>query len=233
LKKQSIACLTVWFLWSLTVEGQIFRPSSEAGIFAGASYYLGEINPRRQFYNPGLSVGALFKHNFTEHHVLRFNMFYGQLKGNDLDFKNDYQQKERMWNFQTSLLDCHIGWEFNFMPYIINRKTSAQTPYLFAAMGYSMILSSTTGMATHHATIPFGVGYKYRFNDRVAIGCEWGMRKALSDKVDGLLNPGPDGSYSMSHNNDWYSFAGIYLTFKVFEKEFVCPGMKEIKEYNK
>ena len=230
LKKHIIACLATGFLWSLTVEGQVFRSNTEAGIFAGVSYYLGDINPRRQFYDPGISAGVLLKHNFTEHHVLRVNVFYGQLKGNDIDFKNEYQQNRAQY-FETSLLDCHVGYEFNFMPYIINRKTTTHTPYLFAAVGYSIILSSTTGIATHHASIPFGVGYKYRFNDKVAIGCEWGMRKALSDKVDGLLNPGSGGSYSVSHNNDWYSFAGVFVTFKVFEKDFVCPGMKEQKTY--
>jgi len=230
LKKHVIACLTVCVLWSLTVEGQVFRTNTEAGVFAGVSYYLGDINPRGQFYHPGMSAGALLKHNFTEHHVFRFNIFYGQLKGNDLDFKNEYQQN-RAQSFETTLLDCHVGYEFNFAPYIINRKRTAHTPYFFAGVGYSIILSSTTGMADLHVTVPFGVGYKYRLNDKVAVGCEWGLRKAFTDKLDGVLNPGPDGSYSALHNNDWYSFAGIYITFKVYDKEFVCPGMKEQKTY--
>jgi hypothetical protein len=212
------------------MEGQVFRPNTEAGLFAGVSYYLGDINPRGQFYRPGMSAGALLKHNFTEHHVFRFNMFYGQLTGNDLDFKNDYQQM-RMQKFETSLLDCHVGYEFNFMPYLINRKKIAHTSYIFAGVGISMILSSTTGLATSHASVPFGVGYKYRFNERVAIGFEWGLRKAFSDDLDGVLNPGPNGSYSSLHNNDWYSFVGIFVALRVFEKKFICPGMKEVKVY--
>ena len=228
--KYIIACLTGVFLWVFPVEGQVFRPNTEGGVFAGVSYYQGDINPRKLFYNPGISFGALVKHNFTEHHCLRFNMFYGQLKGNDLDFMNEYQQM-RAQNFETSLLDCHIGYEFNFMPYVINRWKTAHTPYIFAAIGYSFIISSTTGMATNHASIPFGVGYKYRFNDIIAVGCEWGMRKTFDDKLDGVLNPGPDGSYSKSHNNDWYSFAGIFVTFRIFEKGFACPGIQEQKLY--
>jgi len=231
LKKHIIICLAGYFLCIFTIEGQIFRPNTEVGVFAGVSYYVGDINPRTQFYNPGLSLGVLAKHNFTEHHCLRFNMFYGQLKGNDLDFKNEYQ-KMRAHRFETSLLDCHIGYEFNFMPHIINRrKASHSTPYFFAAVGYSLLLSSTANMAISHATIPFGVGYKYRINDTVAVGCEWGMRKTFTDTLDGMLNPGPDGSYSTSHNNDWYSFAGIYISFIVYEKGFNCPGIKEQTKY--
>jgi len=230
LKRNVIACLAGLFLWSLTMEGQGFSLNSEAGIFAGASYYLGNINPRGQFYHPGVAIGVLFKHNLTEHHVLRVNFCYGQLKGDDLDFKNEYQQK-RASSFETSLMDCHVGYEFNFLPYIINRKKKSQTPYIFAGVGYSLILTSSTRMANDHLTIPFGVGYKYRFNEKVAVGCEWGLRKAFSDKLDGVMSPGYDGSNTPFHNTDWYSFAGVFVTIKVFEKEFVCPGMKEQKFY--
>jgi len=213
------------------MEGQIFRPYMEVGVFGGVCYYLGDINPRKQFYDMGLSTGGLVKYNFTEHHSLRFNAFLGQLKGDDLDFNNEYQ-KMRAQNFETSLIDFHVGYEFSFMPYVINRYVKAHTPYIFAAIGYSFILSSTTGMAKDHATIPFGVGYKYRFSENVSIGCEWGLRKTFTDKIDGILNPGPDGSYSKTHNNDWYSFTGIYATFRLVEKGYACPGvLQEQKKY--
>ena len=213
-------------MWIFSAEGQLFRPKTELGAFAGFSYYLGDINPRKHFYNPGLSLGAMIKHNFTEHHCLRANVFWGQISGNDLDETNEYQRM-RAQSFQTSLLDCHVGYEFSFMPYVINRRTKGYTPYIFAAAGYSLILSTTSGMAENHVTVPFGVGFKYQFNHNTAIGCEWGMRKTFTDKLDGVLNPGPDGSYSRSHNNDWYSFAGIFITFKIFEKGADCPGIKE------
>ena len=228
--KYIIVCMMGLLAWTSSMKGQVFHPNNDVGVFAGVSYYLGEINPRRQFYNPGMALGVLFKQNFTEHHCFRFNAFYGQLKGNDLDFKNEYQQM-RAHSFDTSLLDCHIGYEFNFLPYVLNRWKTAYTPYMFAGVGFSYIISSSTGMAENHATIPFGVGFKYRFNERLSVGCEWGMRKAFSDKLDGILNPGSDGSYAASHNNDWYSFAGLYVTFRIFEKEFECPGIKEEKKY--
>ena len=214
------------------MKAQVFSPNTEAGGFGGVSYYMGDINPRKQFYDLGLALGGLLKHNFTEHHCLRLNAFLANLRGNDLDFKNDFQQM-RAHNFETSLLDCHVGYEFSFMPYIVNRRINTHTTYIFAAIGYSLILSSSTDMATTgHATIPFGVGYKYRFNDRVSLGCEWGMRKTFNDTIDGLLNVGPEGSWSLLHNNDWYSFAGVFLTVRVFEKGNTCLGVKEPRTYN-
>lgn len=211
-----------WLVQASSVHAQLFQQTTDAGFFGGVSYYLGDINQRTHFYQPGMSFGALIKHNFTEHHCLRINVFYGEFSGNDSDFKNDYQQM-RMQNFETTVLDCHAGYEFNFLPYIINRWKTSHTPYIFAGIGYSFVISSTTDDAANHVTIPFGVGYKYRINKTIGIGCEWGMRKTFTDKLDGVLNPGPDGSYSESHNNDWYSFAGVFVTFRIFEKRIPCP----------
>ena len=231
LKKHIITCLAVCFLWIFTIEGQTFRTHTEVGAFAGVSYYLGDINPRQQFYSPELSLGAMIKHNPAEHHCLRFNVFYGKLTGDDQDFKNEYQQT-RDHRFESSLLDVHLGYEFYFMPHIIHRRKIAHaTPYIFAGIGYTLLLSSTAETAASHTSIPFGVGYKYRVNEVVAIGCEWGMRKTFTDSLDGLLNPGTDGSYSKAHNNDWYSFAGVYATFVVYAKGFKCPGIKEQTKY--
>ena len=231
LNKYIIACLTGLFLEVSTTNGQIFQPFMEAGGFAGFSYYIGDLNPRKQFYDSGVAIGGLIKHNFTEHHCLRLNAFLGNLSGNDLYSKNEYQQS-RAHSFETSLLDFHLGYEFAFLPYIINRRTNTHTTYIFAAIGYSFILSSSTDMATNHATIPFGVGYKYRMNPKMSIGCEWGMRKTFNDGIDGLLNPGPEGSWSKWHNNDWYSFAGVFLTISIYEPGSKCPGVKEIRTYN-
>ena len=217
---------TVLLFGTLPGSGQVFRPNTDGGVFGGASYYLGDINHRQQFYNPSMSFGALLKHNFTEHHCLRVNLFYGKLKGDDLDFKDDFR-KMRGQNFETSLIEGHIGYEFNFMPYIINRWKTVHTPYIFGGVGYAVVLSSTAENANNHVTIPFGVGYKYRFNEVVGVGCEWGLRKTFTDGLDGIPNPGPDGSHSSSHNNDWYSFAGVFVTFRVFEKQIPCPAHKE------
>ena len=214
------------------MNGQGFMPNVDAGFFAGVSYYLGDINPRRQLYEPSLSLGALLKYNITEHHTFRGNLFWGQLKGNDFDFKNEYQQM-RAHSFETSLLDLHIGYEFNFTPYIVNRRVVSHTTYIFGAIGYSILLSSSTDLAENHFTLPFGVGYKYRFNERVTLGCEWGMRKTFTDTLDGLFNPGPEDSGVKTHNNDWYSFVGFFLTFRIYEKGSVCRGIIEPKTYTK
>ncbi len=225
MKRIFYLCAGILIVSVIEVTGQTFHPQTDLGVFGGISYYLGDINPRRQFYDPSLSVGALLKHNFSEHHVLRANIFYGTIKGDDLDFKNDFQQM-RGSNFSTSILSFQLGYEFNFLPYISNRWKTAHTPYIFAGIGGSLITSSSVD-ADNHFVIPFGIGYKYRITPQIGIGCEWSMNKSFSDTLDGVTNPGPDGSYSKSHNNDWYSFVGVYVTFRIFEKGFECPAYRK------
>lgn len=210
------------FTYCSSVGGQVFLPCTDGGFFGGVSYYQGDINQRLPFYDPALSFGALLKHNFTEHHCLRVNLFYGKLKGDDTDFNDEYR-KMRMLNFETSVLNCQIGYEFNFLPFINNRWKVSHTPYFFGGIGYSFVLSSTADDAANHLVIPFGIGYKNRITQKIGIGCEWGMCKTFTDTVDGVANPGRGGSYSVSHNNDWYSFAGIFVTFRIFEKRIPCP----------
>ncbi|MDR1866114.1 MAG: DUF6089 family protein [Bacteroidales bacterium] len=211
-----------------SASGEDFRVRTDFGVSGGVSYYLGDINPRRQFYSPGISAGLLMKHHFGEHHALRANVTYGQLKGDDMDFKNDFQQ-QRGLKFETSLVDAHVGYEFHFLPYTsTGRTSSAHTPYIFAGVGYSFIVTSTVrNISSGHVTIPFGVGYKHRFNSNISAGCEWGLRKTFTDEPDGIPNHGIDGSFSTWHNNDWYSFVGIFITFRIFEESFECPAYKQ------
>ncbi|MDR3095047.1 MAG: DUF6089 family protein [Bacteroidales bacterium] len=215
-------------LQSFAVNGQRYAINTDLGVFAGTSYYLGDINPRRQFYSPGLSFGALLKHNISPHHTLRVNAYYGQFAGNDLDFKNDYQQF-RAGKFETSLVDAHIGYEFNFLPYLSTREhPNAHSPFLFFGIGYSLVVSSTVDdISNGYLNIPFGVGYKYRFNPAISAGAEWGMRKTFADDMDGVANPGITGSYNFLHNNDWCSYVGIFITFRIFEQSFSCPAYKQ------
>lgn len=93
-------------------------------------------------------------------------------------------------------------------------------------------------------SIPFGVGAKINIDKRVGINLEWGLRKTFTDYLDDVsgmyVNPVflasdkgvvaatlSDKSVSAeggsnagrqrgnSFTNDWYSFAGVIITFKL------------------
>lgn len=90
--------------------------------------------------------------------------------------------------------------------------------------------------------IPFGIGIKYSFSKKIGASLEWGMRKTYTDYLDDasttyytsadIETPGTEGYdnliYSdpnLSHQpnmqrgnsktNDWYSFAGLTITYNI------------------
>ncbi len=87
--------------------------------------------------------------------------------------------------------------------------------------------------------IPFGLGVKYSVSKLIGVGAEWGMRKTTTDYLDDVsttyyfdgptaipptinqLASDPTLTHTTgmqrgnSRNTDWYSFAGVSLTFKI------------------
>lgn len=91
-------------------------------------------------------------------------------------------------------------------------------------------------------TMVFGVGFKYSVNSRIGLGLEWGMRKTFTDYLDDVsenyyidfsnfTNPDEIGMAQYlsdpsatkhdpgmqrgdPNTNDWYSFAGISITYR-------------------
>jgi hypothetical protein len=87
--------------------------------------------------------------------------------------------------------------------------------------------------------IPFGIGVKYSVNSLIGVGAEWGMRKTTTDYLDDvsttyyfdgpttsnptikelasdpLLTHTTEMQRGNSRNTDWYSFAGVSVTFKI------------------
>ena len=87
--------------------------------------------------------------------------------------------------------------------------------------------------------IPFGIGFKYSIGQRIGLALEWGMRKTFTDYLDDVSTSyyfdatsvnSPDEAQllsdpTMTHDaymqrgnektNDWYSFAGLTVTYKI------------------
>ncbi|MBN2614008.1 MAG: hypothetical protein JXB00_20795 [Bacteroidales bacterium] len=204
---------------------------ANVGIFAGTAYYMGDINPNRHFYRPRPSLGLLYRYNFNNHYSLRANAYYAYLSGSDIDFASEYHadRHTRPVDFNTSVLDGTVQFEFNFLPYVPNNKKWEYTTYVSGGIGYSMILGSGVGTSydavrnpVPHFTFPFGVGFKLNLTRTISAGAEWSFRKSFSDRVDFLTNPSRQTSFT--HNNDWYSFAGIFITYKFFNFAVDCPA---------
>jgi hypothetical protein len=197
------------------------------GIIGGVSYYMGDINPSRHFYNPSYALGAIYRININPRYAIRGNAYYTTLSGNDLDFYPEILHPDRPYqpaSFSTSLLDLNLQGEFNFLPFTPNIGSFNYTPYVSAGLGFTMVISSDEE-AAHHLTFPFGIGAKLNISKKISTGIEWSFRKAFSDLIDGQENP--TGVQSTIHNNDWYSYLGVFITYKFFKYSVDCPAYEK------
>ncbi len=191
----------------------------EIGAFVGTSYYMGEINQNKIFYKPSIALSVIYKINLNPRYAIRINAAYAQLQGNDADSKHRYQLT-RDSKFDISISEFSTLVEFNFLPYKPSSRYEFFSPYLTLGVGM-LVMPSEEGKIPLHPVIPFGIGFKYALNSRIGMAFEWTYRKTFTDYIDQL----PKQEYSEipnienkqrtnNENKDWYSFAGITLTYK-------------------
>lgn len=213
-------------LFLLIVFSQLVvaQSKTEFGVFLGTSYYQGDINKSKLFYSPSMSYGIIVKYNFNKHLSTSLKGIYGSLKGADADFNESYNSL-RNASFSTKLIDLSALIEFNFLPYTssgyIKKNNERFTPFIFVGIGSYFLFGS--GGFENPITIPFGLGIKYNIFERLTFGLEWSYHKTFNDKIDGVINIQDDNNTPAIHNDDWYSFCGVFLTYKIFRDKIDCP----------
>jgi hypothetical protein len=211
---------------SLPVTGQ---KRSDYGVFAGVSSYLGDINPNRLLYSPLPAAGFFYRYNFNPRQALRGNLFAGGLRGNDLDFHNNFQQS-RGKSFSGLTGEFSVQYEFNFFPYSSDGKRWDYTPYI--AGGAGVATTATTGFAVL-PVIPFSAGFKINILKNLGLEAEYSFRKTFYDNFDGLKDLVDPADFALIHNNDWYSFTGISFTWKIMSRLAGCPAYEDANSNRK
>ena len=216
--------LLIFFLGSLPILGHT-QKYTDFGIFGGTTTYYGDINQDKVFYSPGYAAGLLTRYNINRRHSVRFNAYYGSFTGSDYDFSEQYTPQRNKVSFSTQLVNLALQWEFNYLSFITGEEKKASSAYLTMGLGYSIIMGSSVSgspyQAKNHFNVPFGLGYKINFSKKWAAGAEIGLRKTFNDRIDGVVNPLGN---NLINNNDWYTFAGIFITYKIFKYSIDCPA---------
>jgi hypothetical protein len=200
--------------------------NSDFGVFAGVSSYIGDINPSRFMYSPLPAGGIFYRYNFNPRQAIRTNITIGGLSAYDRNFHNSFQQT-RDARFLERIGEWALQFEFNFLPYSTQGKPKDFTPYLAAGAGIAFIKS------TYVPVIPFSLGLKINVYKNFGLEAEYGFRKTFYDNFDGLKDLVAPSDYSLIHNNDWYSFAGIALTWKIYSKLEGCPAYSDVDSKRK
>lgn len=261
------------------VKSQNFRTYSELGVLVGGSYYLGDLNPARQFNSTKLALGLVYKYNTSRRFAVRANAFWGNLYADDAQSNDEFQIRRNLM-FRSRILEFSAMLEFNFFPYEVGNSSMPATPYIFGGLGifrtnpqallndqwYDLKPLGTEGQGTNefserkpysliNVSLPFGVGFKFHAFGRMSVAIEWGMRKTFTDYIDDVsttyVSPvllsatnGPESALladrslvepgltnvgrqrGNSQNKDWYSFAGLTLTWKLQSKAPECAAYK-------
>lgn len=219
----------------LFVTFPVSAQRSEVGLFGGASYYNGDINPNNQFElsKKPFAYGLFYRYNFDSRLAIKLGYTKGELLGNKDFSSSDVVSPPSNISFKTSINELSAQFEVNFYDFSIDGDRNRISPYIFGGMGLTFYngtatynISSLPTAVTKPPTypmfgpnkingscisFPFGVGVKYCPFPNVTTGLEWGMRKTTTDKLDGVYTD----PYRVSAANDWYSFAGFWISFRI------------------
>jgi hypothetical protein len=205
------------------------QQNSDYGVMGGVTSYMGDINPGRLLYAPGPALGVFYRYNFHPRQAMRINIMTGGIKGSDLDFNNTFQQT-RGGSFSGTVSELALQYEFNFLPYSTMGKLWNFSPYFAAGVGGVYVNSTSSAVVP---VIPFSIGFKIKVHKNIGLEAEYGFRKTFYDNFDGLKDLVAPSDYAWTHNNDWYTFTGIAVTWKFYSKLAGCPAFNDVDNYRK
>jgi hypothetical protein len=104
------------------------------------------------------------------------------------------------------------------------------TPYFAGGLGIAFI---NTSSLTYDPVIPVSVGFKINVYKNLGLEAEYGFRKTFYDNFDDQKDLTDPSHRPWLHNNDWYSFAGVALTWKIYNRLAGCPAFKDVDESRK
>ena len=196
----------------------------EIGAGVGTVSYEGDFNGN-VLKNMQPMFSALWRYNFDPYKDLRLSATYGKLKGSSKDvdtYYPDYATEE--YSFNRNLLDVSLVFEYNFWPYGTGRDyrgAKRLTPYIYGGIGATSA-SGGGNKSVFTANVPIGLGVKYKLNERMNLGLDWGIHFSLSDELDGVKDPYQVKSSGMFKNTDCYSMLQLTLTYSFKAKCRTC-----------
>lgn len=219
--------LILFLLLALLPKPKLYGQIYEAGLMAGSSFYIGDLRP---YMNPGdlfqdnrFAGGFLLRYHHNQHVALRLNMLWANIAGHETN--SSYIIDGGNYSFNTSIYELSLQGEINFLPFTPGDEETRFTPYIFAGTGGFYYSLTPSGVHDAESAIDqnflIGIGFKLNLSANTTAGIEWGMRSAWTDDLDYSQQISPAGN---PKSNDWYSFAGISISYKFLDRSRPpCP----------
>lgn len=212
-------------LWMLLFIASLLPATaqrSEIGIFAGTSFYIGDLNPTTLFAQPGVASGFMFRYNLTPRWGLKADFIFAEVAGSDAKSNKGYA---RNLSFVSPITEISVEAELNFLKLYNVRGKNRITPYIFAGITcfsfnpqatlnhtvYELQSFGTEGQglagqrkrySLTSFAIPFGIGVKCTIGRHLSVGAEWGMRYTFTDYLDDVGGVYYDNDYLREKRGD-------------------------------
>ncbi|MEY4933949.1 MAG: hypothetical protein RIS64_308 [Bacteroidota bacterium] len=202
----------------------------EAGMFVGASNYVGDLADPQLFYRAtGVAYGGFARYNITPRWTARVGFTTGMLQGSDA---NTPRNAIRGFTFSGDVYEMSglIEWNFLGKPAFSRNGMFARQvdPYLF--IGGALASFTVTAKAPANTSpypfpekdnrnvtiaLPVGGGVKFHLSEEFTLGLEFGNRFTTSDYVDGI------SASANPKSKDWYMFGGMTLSYTIGNDPFI------------
>ncbi len=204
------------FCFFITLGAITQAQNFEAGIFMGASNYMGDLPGEHVDYDKSsLSVGFFLKYNVTEYLSARVGYTQGRISGDDQFSTDESGRKQRNLHFESKIKEINILAECHFLAFVFDGERPLISPYVFGGIagfhfnpkaninGELVALQplGTEGQnleggpdkyGLYQIAIPAGIGTEIKVGSVAKIGVELGIRKTFTDYLDDISSVYPD-----------------------------------------
>lgn len=185
----------------------------ELGVRGGTGYYVGDAAPHI-FNHPLWAVGGEGRYKIDQRWSIR-----GQGMLHDVYIPRN---KGGYGKFHVNL---DVAAEFNFFRVgtkQYDRRVKTYSPYIFLGVGCGIFKYQESPTAA--AYIPFGIGFRWKFSQRVGLNLAWQHNFYFSDKLEGIpsLNNTHDLNGKNIFNNDLTSQLTLGIVFEFVPKKKIC-----------
>ncbi|SEP73798.1 type IX secretion system protein PorG [Neolewinella agarilytica] len=208
------ALLFVLCLLPTGADAQLEMRGLEIGPWAGASWYLGDLNTDYRLDRPNAAGGFGARYNFNHRLAAKLSFNYGKVEAYDSDSNNPFEQNRNL-SFQSDIYDGTLQFEFNFLPYYHGHKEYFFTPYAFAGVSvfrYNPKTETDDGdlvelrdLGTEgqlrgeeyqvlSTALAYGIGFKWDLSYEISMDVNIGVRNASTDYLDDVSTVYPDFS---------------------------------------
>ena len=176
------ACLYISAAAQTQTTNRIY--TCELGLQGGCGYYVGDATPHI-FMNVREAYGLHFRYKFTKRWAIQAKLSGQRITGNEYTMRGKQlpdQWSNRLWNGDVMA-------EFNFFRFgsanKYDKRIRPYTPYIFIGLGAGLYSTMTDNTKkTMAGYVPLGIGFKWKFHERLGLNIAWQHNIYLSDDLE-------------------------------------------------